>query len=346
VTSNIDLVADGIGDIADGAQWICLSDHESPNRGNTLIDRGLMVIECVLPVGGGTVLLGHHSDAGWHRAFSVFHDPMAGIMILHRQGNTVTRHALPGPLPTGHGTARISFAWDAPARRWRLDLEIIDSDDHASAEGRNPLPMPFDDLAALCRRATGTVQHPGVLWFGITRSATLPGTAPWIGINTPIPTTRGIVPAGSLKPGDMIETVDNGPLPLLHLRHGVTPGRGTFAPVLLRAPYFCRSQDLLVAADQLVLYGGAEVEYLFGEEEVLIPAACLVDGQLALREHRRAVLRGVTLDLGMSELVSAGGCQLSTLQTPSAILPRRVLDRFETIPLLSLLGSRKQRIAV
>jgi hypothetical protein len=346
VASNIDLGTDVIGDITDGAQWICLSDHDFPTGADALIDRGLMVIECALPIGGGAVLLDHHSKVGWPRAFSVFHDPVAGIAILHRQGNTVARHVLPGPLPVAHGTARICFEWDAPARRWRLDLEIVGSDDRAGTQGRNPLPVPASDLAALCKRAAGTSRHPTVLWFGVTRSATLPATPAWIGVNSPVPTSKGIVPAGCLKPGDLIETLDNGYLPLLALRQVVTPGRGSFAPILLRAPYFGQTKDLLLAADQLVLHGGPEVEYLFGEEEVLIPAACLVDGQSALREDRRAVLRGVTLDLGLAELVNIDGCQLASMQTLSATLPRRVLDRFETIPLLSLMSERKQRIAI
>ena len=146
------------------------------------------------------------------------------------------------------------------------------------------------------------------MWFGATQGPAPPAQAPWIGLRTPVDTIRGPVAAGRLQPGDLIATLEEGLLPLLALRRMTLPSRGSFAPVLLRAPYFGASGDLLVSADQRVRIAGAAVEYLFGEEEVLAPAGLLVDGRVAQMDERRAITTGVALDLGRPLLITADGC--------------------------------------
>ena len=318
--------------------WIALSDGKQPVAAPALLERGLFVLEFALPLDGATVLLQLQSDTPWPRTLSVFFDPEAGLALLHRQGSDLRRHLIPGPLPQHQGTARLTFAFDAPQRVWQMSYEMIEQRIRHSARGTAPLPMSSADLHVLCSAGPGSQRHRAVLWFGATQNDTLPGRAPWIGLRTPIDTSRGPVAAGLLQPGDLIATLDQGFLPLQSLIYRTLPSRGTFVPVLLRTPFFGLSGDILVSSDQMVLISGASVEYLYGVEEALISAASLCDGQVAQKDERRAVTSSVALDLGIPALTTADGCCLISAYDCAARLPRRALQDYEALPLLTLLG--------
>lgn len=343
--------------IAKDTDWIALSDaglintalasaavpRQQPSQ-TGLIQKGLFVMELALPMTGAMVLMNHQSDHGWPSTFAVFHDLAAGLVILHRQGKSVARHLLPGPLPYGRGTGRLSFRFDAPARVWDMTFELLASDPPAviASTGRNPMPLHLSDIQPMCTapRSTGAV-----LWFGLTRGAAPPTSAAWIGQRTPVETSLGPVAAGNLVPGIIIMTADHGPLPLRARRNLTLPARGSFAPVLLRAPFFGLRQDLLVSADQLVAVTGAEAEYLFAEESVLMRAGDMVDGRTALTDQRRAVIDCVDLDLGRPALIEADGCLIATGHHDGAEASLRCLHSYEVLTLMALLGRTVRRSA-
>lgn len=326
--------------------WIALSDRGllNPATSDALMHQGLFVMELALPLQNASLLLDHQSNTGWPRTFAIFHDPATGIVILHRQGKDVVRHVLPGPLPQGKGTARLSFHFNAPARHWRMSFEILGTDPAVSitATGRNPLPIPLSDLQALCTKSRA---NGPVLWFGLTEGAAPPGAAPWIGLRTPVETSLGPMLAGHLKPGDILLTEDHGPIPLRAAQRLALPARGSFAPVQLRAPFFGQTQDLLVSADQLLAISGPEVEYLFGTDAALMPAGALVDGRTALSDQRRAITGSVALDLGTPALIFSNGCLLAIGQDPGTDLPLRCLQTYEVLTLMTLLGRNPRRAA-
>jgi hypothetical protein len=333
--------------------WLALSDRGlcgADPGGHALLDKGLFVMELALPLSPSTILLNHQAEDGWPRTFAVFHDGAAGLVLLHRQGQSVVRHHLPGPLPEGVGIGRLCFHFDAPARHWQLTFQLLDAIGAApdmalglSAAGSNPLPVRLADMAALCAGQAAAAVHPAVLWFGLTRGDAPPARAPWIGLRTPVETTRGPVAAGHLAPGDLVLTLDDGPQPLLAVHRFDLPSKGSFAPVLLRAPFFGQEQDLLIAADQMIALAGSEVEYLFGEDEVLIQAGFLADGRTALLDQRRSVTTSVALEFSGPALVLADGCALlcaagaqAAIAPPS--LPRRSLHSYEALTLMAQMG--------
>jgi hypothetical protein len=326
--------------------WIALSDRGilDGTGPDDLLHKGLFVLEIALPLQDSRVLLDYQATLGWPRTFSLFHDPAIGLVLVHRQGGAVVRHVLPGPLPQARGTARLSYHFDAPARSWTLSFETLtpDAPHKITAQGQNPLPLNMADMQALC---TG-LRHDGpVLWFGLTRGAAPPSAAPWLGLRTPVQTSKGPVWAGNLKPGDVILTEDRGPVALRRAARLDLPARGSFAPVLLRSPFFAMNVDLLVSADQLVTLGGPETEYLFGEQAVLVPAGMLVDGRTALSDQRRAVTGSVTLELDEPALIDCNGCLLAAGQDSGARLPLRSLLRYEVLTLMSLMGRMPRRAA-
>ena len=326
--------------------WIALSDRGilDGTPPDDLLHKGLFVMELALPLQDTRVLLDHQATNGWPRTFSLFHDPGIGLVLIHRQGGNVVRHVLPGPLPEARGTARLSYHFDAPARRWSLCLETLSQETpiRVEVQGQNPLPLNMADMQALC--TTHRKDGP-VLWFGLTRGAAPPSAAAWLGLRTPVQTSKGPVWAGNLKPGDLILTEDRGPVALRRATRLDLPARGSFAPVLLRSPFFAMNVDLLVSADQLVTLGGPETEYLFGEQAVLMPAGMLVDGRTALSDQRRAVTGSVSLELDEPALIDCNGCLLAIGQDSGAQLPLRSLLRYEVLTLMSLLGRMPRRAA-
>lgn len=320
--------------------WLVLSDRKTAeDQPTTLVEAGLFVVELAFPIEESAVLLDYQSLDGWHRTFTLFHDPSVGLVLIHRQGPRVVRHALAGPLPHGQGTARLSLSFDAPSRHWQLRLDPPHGSDRPAriARGQDPLPLHLADIQALSQGAPRAGRHRAVMWFGLTRGAALPARAPWIGQRTPVVTARGPVMAGHLKSGDLIATADGGLLPLLRARRMDLPACGSFAPVILRAPFYGSSTDILVSADQRVALSGPEVEYLFNEDEVLVEAGALVDGRTALADHRRAVASVLSLEFAHPCLILADGCQL-LIARPADAPPRRVLQSYETLTLMAMLG--------
>jgi hypothetical protein len=319
--------------------WLALSDRGildgSPMSG--LMHKGQFVIELAMPLQESVVLLDHQAKDGWPRTFALMFNPAIGFVIAHRQGNRLQRHILRAPLPQGLGHGRLTFAFDAPARVWSLRFEYLSGESPAviTSHGIDPLPLQISDLAALCM--AGRPNSP-VLWFGASTSGSLPGSLPWIGLRTEVETSLGPVAAGNLRRGDIVMTLDRGPQMLLGAQPLSLPARGSFAPVLLRAPYFGAHQDILVSADQLIAIGGPETEYLFDTESVLMPAAALVDGRTAFSDDRRAVTGSVALDLGGPALIEADGCVLAVGHDAQLDLPLRALKPYEVLTLMSLLG--------
>ncbi len=325
--------------------WLLLSDRGAvADPATTLVEAGMFVVELDLPVAEAAVLLDFHSSAGWPRTFTLFHDPQAGLVLIHRQGQSVQRHALPGPMPQQSCTGRLSLRFDAPARHWEMRLEFLGCPDLAPlrSTGQNPLPILLEDLDQLSHGPARARRHGAVLWFGLTKGADLPARAPWVGQRTPVETARGTVLAGHLQPGDLVATADGGLLPLRRITRLDLPACGSFAPIILRAPFFGASQDMLVAADQRLALSGPEVEYLFGEERVLVAAGAMVDGQSALAEQRRAVASVLMLEFDHPALILADGCPLfmDRADRPPSM---RVLEPYEVLTLMAMLGRASHR---
>ncbi len=323
-----------------GPGWIALSDREgliAPCDSGPLLARGALVIEVALPLPRRAVLLDWRRMQGWERALSVFADAEAGITLLHRQGRAQARHRIAGPLDLGDGgLLRLTLSWDAPRRVWQMSAEQPGRGAApAVRQGRDPLPMAAADIAALCAPGGPDLRHLAVQWFGIASdAAVLAGDAPWVGPRTPVATPGGAVAAEALAPGCVVLT-DRGPATVTQADRADRPGRGSQAPVLLRAPFF-GDADLLVSAGTALALSGPEVEYLTGDEGALVEARHLCDGLAALPDTRRPVVSGIALRLDRPGLLLSGGCRL----LPGGTAPEglRRLSAAEAVSLMGLLG--------
>jgi hypothetical protein len=100
---------------------------------------------------------------------------------------------------------------------------------------------------------------------------------------TCIETALGTRRIETLRPGDMILTLDDGPQPLRWIGIRTVAGQGAMAPVLLRAGALGATCELMVSPQHRMLVSGWRAELLFGEREVLVPAKALVDDRTILR---------------------------------------------------------------
>ena len=331
--------------------WLILSDTalgKGRPEAEALLDKGLFAIEFQLPLSGPAVLVDHQVKGPEPRTFSVLFDPQVGIVLLHRRGAIQLRHRLSGPLPHCSGTAQLSFHFDAADQGvWLMRLQLPGVAAVLEASGAGALPIDMNDFDRLCAQSMGARWHRAVLWFGLSNGGALPPRRAWLGRNTPISTRNGVVLAESLRVGDEVAMADGpGFVAVQDIGRIEVPSRGSYSPVLLRAPFYGRHQDLLVSAHQLIVVGGASVEYMFGCEEVLLRASYLANGQSALLENRRASTVGITLDFGRPVLIAVDGVGM-LVPTPgwTRALPRRVLDEYEAHPLLPLIGPGNMRIS-
>lgn len=94
-------------------------------------------------------------------------------------------------------------------------------------------------------------------------------------IDTPLGPRR----IGTLQPGDMVCTQDDGAQPVRWIGRRTVDGRRRFAPVQIKAGAYGATADVWVSPQHRVLVTGWQAELYFGETEVLVPAQALIDGK-------------------------------------------------------------------
>ena len=137
----------------------------------------------------------------------------------------------------------------------------------------------------------------------------MPGLAP----DTMVATPAGPRPVAELQAGDLVQTADHGPLPILWQGRVHAPDVGRFRSARLLAPYFGLYRDLVVQPSQRLALSGVDVEYHFGEEEVLVEARHLVNGETAVWDDGGDVAACHGLLLDRHALISANGIWTETL---------------------------------
>ncbi|MBY5933591.1 Hint domain-containing protein [Tateyamaria omphalii] len=352
--------------------WIGVTDHEDGRFSKTglgpektapcpspLLERGTLMFE--------TRVAGHqkpHDLFGishpfpWPRELTFRAIPGGGIAMLHRHHTEVNHAAIRWADDGRTPTLRVTYAWDAPNGWGRLALERPEGNKIISRPVHMPRPLMKDDMRDVILAHPARTLSKEVLFAGISTDVLPVGPMPSLHPATPIATPGGYRPAGSLQRGDTVTTDTGDIVPVLHTVHHVVPARGSFAPVRLRAPYFGLHRDIVVAPEQRLVLKGSEVEYIFGQEAVLVPARHLVNGHAAIWNNTESTTEYVQVILPRHEALVAAGCALESLyigrirrdaerldasvlaDIPSRLLPEharpihQVLGSFEAITLV------------
>ncbi|MDH5452370.1 MAG: Hint domain-containing protein [Paracoccaceae bacterium] len=211
------------------------------------------------------------------------------------------------------GWLRLTYHWDTNCQRSLLTSENLTAGTIRQQEIPDAMPLCLEDVRSLFVSERGCQRHPAVGWFALGDHLQPVGPTPGLAGSTMIGTPDGPRPLNTLRAGDMVLTADNGPQPVIW-RGGVSvPSMGAFRMIRLLAPYFGSSSDLLVQPSQRIAISGAEVEYLFGEDEVLVDARHLVNGQTAIWDEENTLVNCHGLLLATHELVQADGCWVDSL---------------------------------
>ena len=282
------------------------------NDPSALLTRGSIVIEAQLsPYGNPQMLLSWRRNHVWESAFSVQAIPGGGIVLVVQQGDDVFHAALRHEVATAGEAVRITYSWDAPGRWARLAVEDIGGGNVAMTVLKSPKPLLLGDLLAVVRDPLQRHVDNDVRFFAVSTEIEPIGPLPSLTAQVPILTPYGYRMAGQLKRGDRVVTLGGEIAPVLEVVKRVVPARGAFRPVRLRAPCFGLRQDIIVGPDQRMVISGSDVEYMFGEERVLVPARHLVNGiaaqycpggitatyhQLILPQHQAVVAAGAALE--------------------------------------------------
>ncbi len=226
--------------------------------------------ECVY----GSALLSFAAHEPWHRTIALHLDDKGNPEIhITSSGQTVV---CAKSQFVNRSTAKdilVTYAWDAPNRTARLTVS-----DTTSFQGHTEIitgapPLFRSDLLALASQVAGSPVVFTALSDTLEPIGPMPGIDPLTMINTP----TGLCRAGELRSGDQVET-DAGPQTILARLNRALPAVGAFKPVRLCAPFHGLKRHLTVARHQSLVFGGADVEYAFGDQSVHIPA-----GQLEAR---------------------------------------------------------------
>lgn len=282
---------------------------------DALMPRGTLMVETRLsPEGRPQTLFEISRTHPWIGTLSLRAVPGGGVILTESQGDGIRHATLPAFPDARTEVLRLTYSWDAPARRGWLTAECPDSDRVAMVAVDAPHPLPMSDLQALIRAPRAARMDGDVVFVALSDHVEPVGPTPGLSGGVAFDTPGGQRPVAAFRRGDRVTVGDGIEMPVLQAVSRMVPALGSFSPVHLRAPYFGLRQDIVVAPGQRLLLSGSRVEYLFGHETVLVAARHLINGTSALWFRGAPPLwRYHQLLLPENEMLQAGGAALESL---------------------------------
>jgi len=312
--------------------WIAVSDHQSFHHspaglgpdadgqkpvdlcGGALLTRGSVVVETRLPAIHRPRHLVYYNRTGeWPMHFSLQAVPGGGLTLILDQGTGILHQTINHSETGRTDVLRITYSWDSKAGWGRLALERTDRDQVLIVPIHAPRPVRMDDALALVQPGPNRYVAPDVLYVALSDQIEPVGPMPSLMPDTPIATPDGYRAIKDLRRGDTVLTPDEEIVPILHVLSRQVPAFGCFAPVRIRAPYFQLKRDIDIAPSQRLVLSGSEVEYLFGQESVLVAARHLTGSSGAVPLSVGPVATYWQLLLPRHEALIAGGTVTESL---------------------------------
>ena len=297
--------------------WIGIS---TGRRAVLLPDTGVPEPAALLPTGTILIELQFNAEDGrrqtvidldrttdWPRRFRVLLGAEGEMLVEYRQGSMISTFALQFPKPDHEANLRITLAWHAPERVGLMTLENLDTGQQRQSVFADPHPWPPDDFAALIRMGEDCTVDPSITLLACSDGVEPVGLNAGFAAGTLIDTAAGAKPAEALRRGDLVLTSERGWQPVRHVVSHDVPAYGRFAPVRLRAPFFGLKRDLTVAPDHRLMITGADAEYLFGTDAVLVEARHLARMASAPLRAGRKTVRYVQILLETHDCLSVAG---------------------------------------
>lgn len=279
-------------------------------------DRGSLVIECRFDEAlcKPRALLRCQQPMGKMAGtdLALIADPVLGLGLFLRRGGRVFRAEVAWPGDGAPALLRAQFYREGPAGDWTFAAEDCRADRFAFASGAGAVALPLSDPGAPWSAGTQT-RDGAVTWFGLAEGRVPFGLPCGLGADALVLTPGGYVAAAQLRAGDLVVTRDRGAQPVRAAGGVEHPAHGANVPVILRANYLGARLDLRLAPQQRIALAGAEVEYLFGEDEVLVEAGFFADDRAVIRTNAGGSVRLAFVLLDEPDLICANGCWVESL---------------------------------
>lgn len=123
---------------------------------------------------------------------------------------------------------------------------------------------------------------------------------------TLIDTPNGPRPVETLREGDMVLTLDNGPQPVRWSGSRAIPGQGAMAPIVFAAGAIGNKTELRLSPQHRVLLEGWRAELMFGTDQVLSAAKHMVNDS-TIRQVDCAEVTYVHIMFDTHQLVKSNG---------------------------------------
>lgn len=325
--------------------WLALSDHEDRRLslrglGIDKHERPLLVDDPNTPLLCGTIMFETRISANQDpkvllsikatepnlRSLTFQTIAGGGVSVVQVQGARKTHASLPLRAAEETDFIRVSYSWDATARSGRLTLEYPGKTMLSTTRVIDPQPLTLSDVRGLMLGQGDQVFARDMCFAALSNQIEPIGPSPTMLPDTPLATPWGYKPIASLRAGDTVMTQDAGVVPILHRLTRVVPARGSYGPIRLRAPYFGLQQDIIVSSHQPVLVDGPEVNYLFDQNAVLVPARHLINGFSAITEPCGPMVKYTQLLLPDNDAILAAGTALTSLNIGEISRNRDILS--------------------
>lgn len=248
-------------------------------RPRACVPRGSVLLETRLsPHARPQTLIAYRRSDQSTVGFSLMSTPHGSVVLVMSQGDDVVHEVVERGREARTDTLQVTISWDVSHQIGRMVVARPETEHVLIRHFRLTRAPLLTDLAALARPQGQTDIDPDVIFVALSTEIEPVGPTPTLSPSVPLETAHGVRLATSLRQGDVVRVADGTLVPVLHAIRREVPSLGSFRPVRLRAPYFGLTQDVVVSRHQRLLVSGPEVEYLFGREEVLIPASALVNG--------------------------------------------------------------------
>lgn len=241
---------------------------------NPLLAKGSLLVEFDLSAEGRVParLLDYGSDHDWLRRFTVYLNADYSVSVEAQQGPARSYACLTNWQVHPTGRVRLTYTWDAPAKLGLLTIECLESGTINQVLFDAPVPLPMCDASKIISGGPTTQCDPRVQSLAVSDAIEPIGPTPSIAGGTMVETSNGPRAVERVQLGDRVLTARNGEQAVRWIVAQDLPASGGFRPIKLRAPYLGLTRDIVVAQNQRIMISGAEAEYLFGEDVVLVEA--------------------------------------------------------------------------
>ena len=123
---------------------------------------------------------------------------------------------------------------------------------------------------------------------------------------TLIDTPSGLKRIETLRTGDLVLTLDDGPQPIRYIADETFDASAEHAPIRFAKGAIGNDRPLLVSPQHRMLISGWQAELFYGQEEVLVAAKHLVNGTTVTRETGKTV-RYIHLLFARHQIIWGGG---------------------------------------